>query len=85
MTVCKSYVGYYIPMSVIAAMFLTISLELPDSSCQAQSVKYAFPKYRSSSHSVHLCGIGIVQRTMAKIKRKNESSKKKGKKILQLN
>ncbi len=25
------YVGYYIPMDVIVAMFLTISLELPDS------------------------------------------------------
>jgi hypothetical protein len=57
MTVYNSYVGYYIPMSVFAAMFLTISLELPDSSCQAQSVKYAFPIYRSSSLSFHPCGL----------------------------
>lgn len=42
--------GYYIPMDVIAAMFLTVSCwncQIPRS--QAQSVKYAFPIYRSSS------------------------------------
>ena len=31
MAVRNTDVGYYIPMSVIAAMFLTTSLELPDS------------------------------------------------------
>ena len=38
-------------MSVIVAMFLTISKELPDSSCQAQSADNAFPIYRSPPSS----------------------------------
>jgi hypothetical protein len=71
--------GYYIPMSVIVALFLTTSLELPDSDASSTKRKITlFPIYRSSSHSVHPhVGIGIVQKTGAKIGNKFESSKKK--------
>ena len=75
--------GYYIPMSVIVALFLTISLKLPDSNTSSTKRKITlFPIYRSSSHRVHPhVSIGIVQKTGAKIGNKFESSKKKHKKL----
>ena len=60
MAKCNTDVGYYIPMGVFAAMFLTVSwwnCQIPIR--QAQSVKYAFPIYRSSSLCFHPCGLPL--------------------------
>lgn len=56
MAVYNNDVGYYIPMNVIVALFLTISLKLPDSNTSSTKRKITlFPIYRSPSHSLHPC------------------------------
>jgi hypothetical protein len=95
MAVCKSYVGYYIPMDVIVALMFDKRL----GTARFQNVKHkassnAFPIYRFPSRNLHPLGFsilatlwlqarqtGAVQRTATKIKRNLETAREKEGKV----
>ena len=57
MAVCKSYVGYYIPMDVIVALMFDKRLGTARFlRVKPKASSNAFPIYRSSSLCFHPCG-----------------------------
>ena len=75
MDVSNVKVGYYIPMSVFAAMFLTVSLELPDSRMSSTKRQVRLFLYIDLHPRQTRPRAGLRYEDVAKLRRKNGISK----------